>query len=491
CHLLTQAVILFQDDVISAQDALPQKTPLVLSDEPRVLIVYNPTEQRRSSVISVVVSSPDARVVDSETAQPMPVQISAVWVEPQQVSSQAFQLSFVSELPPLSLTVYHIWSSPETGLVSCLVVFLYLERLLRFIFVLLVLLLFSTAEAPPLFRFGPPGPGEIPVVWNHNKQGQEWCIPVPAWAGGGTGEICTSDRDASSVPLTFILPPRSPTPLSPPLVRVSRGPIFSDITSCFQHVTHTVRLFHLEGHSGKSIEISNMVDIRAETNRELVMRLESDVASGNRFYTDLNGFQVQQRRTLKKLPLQANFYPMSSSSFLQDSLSRLTLLSAQSQAVASLQSGELEVVLDRRLQQDDNRGLGQGVTDNKLTGSLYHLLLEDRRAVQEVGGATIDHLSLLAHLESLSLCHPPIIMFAQSDMQLPKLRPFLPLHSSLPCDVHLLNLRTLEETGAPSQEVALLLHRKGFECSSAPEPPPQCTWSAHEEVRGAQRRFWL
>lgn len=95
-------------------------------------------------------------------------------------------------------------------------VFLYLERLLRFIFVLLVLLLFSTAEAPPLFRSGPPGPGEVSVVWNHNKQGQEWCVPVPAWAGGGTGEICTSDRDASSVLLTFILPPRSPTPLSPP-----------------------------------------------------------------------------------------------------------------------------------------------------------------------------------------------------------------------------------------------------------------------------------
>lgn len=49
---------------------------------------------------------------------------------------------------------------------------------------------------------------------------------------------------------------------------------------------------------------------------------------------------MQERRTLEKLPLQANFYPMSSSSFLQDSLSRLTLLSAQSQAVASLHSGE-------------------------------------------------------------------------------------------------------------------------------------------------------
>jgi len=35
-----------------------------------------------------------------------------------------------------------------------------------------------------------------------------------------------------------------------------------------------------------------VVDIRNENNFELVMKLETDVASGNLFYTDLNGFQV-------------------------------------------------------------------------------------------------------------------------------------------------------------------------------------------------------
>uniref|UniRef100_A0AAX7T9D2 mannosyl-oligosaccharide 1,3-1,6-alpha-mannosidase n=1 Tax=Astatotilapia calliptera TaxID=8154 RepID=A0AAX7T9D2_ASTCA len=268
----------------------------------------------------------------------------------------------------------------------------------------------------------------------------------------------------------------------PPLVRISRGPIFSDITSHFPHFTHTVRLFHLDGHAGKSLEISNLVDIRSQVNRELVMKIVSDVASGNRFYSDLNGFQMQQRRTLAKLPLQANFYPMTSAVFLQDSTSRLSLLSAQSQGVASLKPGELELVLDRRLQQDDNRGLGQGVTDNKLTASLYHLLLEDRGGgAKEVGGASVDHLSLLAHLASLSLCHPPMTMVATSNSQLLKLRPFQPLHSSLPCDIHLLNLRTLEDTQV-RDETALFLHRKGFDCSTAPEPAPQCTWSEHEEV---------
>lgn len=48
-------------------------------------------------------------------------------------------------------------------------------------------------------------------------------------------------------------------------------------------------------------------------------------------------------------------------------------------------AGELEVMLDRTLQQDDNRGLGQGVTDNKLTESLYHLLVEGRKGGAKVG----------------------------------------------------------------------------------------------------------
>ncbi|XP_037548390.1 alpha-mannosidase 2 [Nematolebias whitei] len=481
---------LHTDEVISAQDALPQKTTLVLSDNPR-LVVFNPTEQLRTSVISVVVDSPDARVVDAETGQPMAAQISAVWAEPSRVSAEAFQLSFIAELPPLSLVVYHVTkASPGSTPRARYNIHRHGSSL--------------TIQSEH-FQVSPLEGKEVntPLTLS-NKHLQIWSSPdtgllqkVRLQSGlvrqvqvqfFWYGTRSSANKDKSGAYL-FLPGEEGPQPYSssePPLVRVTRGPVFSAITSCYKHFTHTVQLFHLDGHAGKSLEVFNVVDIRSEVNRELVMRFVSDVVSGNRFYSDLNGFQMQQRRTLEKLPLQANFYPMSSSSFLQDSRSRLTLLSAQSQAVASLHSGELEVVLDRRLQQDDNRGLGQGVTDNKLTASLYHLLLEERQGgAQEVGGASIEHLSLLAHLTSLSLCHPPITMVAPSDSQQPKLRPFLPLHSSLPCDIHLLNLRTLEdpqEVGSPSQEVALLLHRKGFDCSSVPSPQPSCTWSVHEEV---------
>lgn len=476
--------LLQTDEFLSAQDALPQKTTLKLSQEPRLVVVYNPLEHHRTTVVTVAVDTPDAVVVEAKMNRPITAQISAVWEEPTRASTNTFQLSFVVDLPPLSLSLYHVTKASSGSAPRAEYRFLGSEVRAEGFSVSPVQLeshLSISNEHMELFGSTPSGLMQKLRL----RSGQVRQVQVQfLWYG------TRSDRRDKSGAYLFLPGDEGAQPYywsEPPVVRVSVGPVFSDITSCFPHVTHTVRLFHIKGHEGRSLQIQNTVNIRSEVNRELVMRLVTDVANGNRFFTDLNGFQMLQRQTLSKIPLQANFYPMTSAAFIQDQdqnqdhpKTRLTVLSAQSQAVAALKPGLLELVLDRRLQQDDNRGLGQGVTDNKRTESLFHLLLE------EGGGAWGSHLSLLSHLSSLSVTHPPVTMETPDQMpDMPKLRPFTALSSSLPCDLHLLNLRTLEsqqEAGSPSQEVALLLHRKGFDCSSAPEPQPQCTWSVQEEM---------
>jgi alpha-mannosidase II len=219
---------------------------------------------------------------------------------------------------------------------------------------------------------------------------------------------------------------------------------------------------------GLSLDVSFLVDIRDYVNKELALRIHTDIDSQGTFFTDLNGFQVQPRRYLRKLPLQANFYPMPVMAYIQDTQTRLTLHSAQALGVSSLGDGQLEVILDRRLMQDDNRGLGQGLKDNKMTCNHFRLLLERRTMGSEApGDRSTSYPSLLSHLTSMYLNTPPLALpVAKTRLPGPDLRSFHPLASALPCDFHLLNLRTLpaEEDLSPSADTALILHRKGFDC---------------------------
>uniref|UniRef100_A0AAQ5YF10 mannosyl-oligosaccharide 1,3-1,6-alpha-mannosidase n=1 Tax=Amphiprion ocellaris TaxID=80972 RepID=A0AAQ5YF10_AMPOC len=222
------------------------------------------------------------------------------------------------------------------------------------------------------------------------------------------------------------------------------------------------------GVDGYSIDITTMVDIRDQTNKELAMRLVTDIQSGDVFYTDLNGFQMQPRRLHLKLPLQANFYPMPSQAYIQDSSHRLTLHTAQSLGVSSLESGQLEVIMDRRLMQDDNRGLGQGLKDNKRTANRFRLLLESRSTGNKMmDSATTSFPSVLSHMTNAILNHEVLALpILPKRRGIPPLQTFAPLKSILPCDFHLLNLRSIQsqDPQSPSAHTALILHRLALDC---------------------------
>ncbi|XP_063696732.1 alpha-mannosidase 2 [Culicoides brevitarsis] len=192
-----------------------------------------------------------------------------------------------------------------------------------------------------------------------------------------------------------------PIPLDDPIVLVSKGPIESSVSTSFSFGIHDTIL------RDNSVEIRNTIDINGMDNSEIVMRLSTNIDNEEVFYTDLNGLSFAKRERFSKLPLQANYYPIPTGIIIEDDTTRLTLLTAQPLGGSSLSPGELEIMQDRRLNQDDDRGLGQGVLDNRPVNHIFRLVLEQREKCRKLDASyPAAFLTPNAHMERQTLLHP-------------------------------------------------------------------------------------
>ena len=133
-------------------------------------------------------------------------------------------------------------------------------------------------------------------------------------------------------------------------------------------------------------------------------------------------------------------------------------------------AGSLEVILDRRLSQDDNRGLGQGVQDNKRTPANFRLFVERFQSEpgEESAGVPLTYHSLASNTISHRLSHPvSVLLHSDASESPPLLSQFVGLTRPLPCDMFVVNLRTIQKgtEPEPTDEAALLLRRLGYDCS--------------------------
>ena len=76
------------------------------------------------------------------------------------------------------------------------------------------------------------------------------------------------------------------------IIHLVSGPILSKVFIELPYVRHTCTLFNSPGSDGLGLHILNEVDITETQNYELAMRFNTDIASGNQFFTDLNGLNV-------------------------------------------------------------------------------------------------------------------------------------------------------------------------------------------------------
>ncbi|TKR73105.1 hypothetical protein L596_020456 [Steinernema carpocapsae] len=110
--------------------------------------------------------------------------------------------------------------------------------------------------------------------------------------------------------------------------------------------------------------------------KEVISRFTSDLVSNGYFYTDSNGRQMMERKRDTAVtykyentePVAANYYPVTSTIYIQDSKNQLTVCTDRAQGGSSLKDGQIELMVHRRAFHDDHWGVDEPLDEPGRTG---------------------------------------------------------------------------------------------------------------------------
>lgn len=256
-------------------------------------------------------------------------------------------------------------------------------------------------------------------------------------------------------------------------VVITKGPLAEDVTVIRdKFLVHKVRIYNSKTHLDEAISIVNDIDFGpspSNNNVEMFMKIRTSIKNGNPepgFFTDQNGFHWQERRKVSSLGIEANYFPITTLAFMQDNVARLSIMTTHAQGAASLNQGEIEIMLDRRTAMDDGRGMGEGVYDSIKMQHKFYLTMEyfeenfQKHGVDyQVPSLLVQHLTNVLNYPTNVFVNDKLKALTRNEIEL--------LQYKIPCDHHLVNLRTLtddELEWLPSRSALLIIHRYGYSC---------------------------
>ena len=101
--------------------------------------------------------------------------------------------------------------------------------------------------------------------------------------------------------------------------------------------------------------------------KEVVNILKTNISNNGIFYTDSNGREFLKRERSRRQswdlvefePIAGNYYPVNAAIFIEDGSSSMAVCTDRTQGGTSLQDGNIELMVHRRLLKDDSRGVGE------------------------------------------------------------------------------------------------------------------------------------
>ena len=265
-------------------------------------------------------------------------------------------------------------------------------------------------------------------------------------------------------------------PKDKPVVSIIRGDLMSEVKVDYGLFQQTAKLYNTFGVQSRGLHIETKLDIKKlrRSDKEVILRMQTNMDSNGLFYTDQNGFQMMGRKNYPDRPIENNYYPVTSMVMLECKLMRLTLHTAQPHGAASYRDGWLEVMLDRIVSRDDGKGLGQGVSDNKLAVANFILQLETKSnpGISKEPRYTFPSITSVL-LNDILLNPVQTFTTSPETKSANELTPFTPISGSLPCNVFIVGMRNLAKTDLQYNGTSLVLHKRSVHCGYQ-EPGQNC-----------------
>ncbi|KAK8944596.1 hypothetical protein KSP39_PZI007703 [Platanthera zijinensis] len=220
------------------------------------------------------------------------------------------------------------------------------------------------------------GPGPLKVVFSstsgqinrvvNNRTGVDLTVRQSyLWYGSSTGD--EKDTQASGA---YIFRPNGSLPsasLRSVTVKVVRGPIVHEVHQQFNTwISQITRIFKNKESAEFEFTVGP-IPTDDKIGKEVISRLTADMVTNKTFYTDSNGRDFLKRVTNFRedwklnvtQPIAGNYYPLNLGMYMGDEKYELSVLVDSACGGSSVQDGQLEIMLHRRILADDGRGVGE------------------------------------------------------------------------------------------------------------------------------------
>ncbi|KAJ1689196.1 hypothetical protein LUZ63_013351 [Rhynchospora breviuscula] len=344
----------------------PPTEKKISSKKSLVVVTYNPLGWHRTDFIRIPVSDDQLVVKDSngDIVETQFVEIDSITLNLRKFYVEAYLgiypnktpkywLIFQANAPPLGWNSYYI--SRQTSKVhiksGSLPKLGYLED--------------GTIEV---------GPGPLKMSFSPSGQLQKITNPMTGvdlpiqqnylWYSSSAGDA--SDQQASGA---YIFRPNGTVANSASSLvdlKVKRGPLVDEVHQQFgSWIYQVIRLYKERGYAEVEFTIGP-IPVEDKIGKEVISRLSANMVTNGAFYTDSNGRDFLKRvRDYRNdwdlhvtQPVAGNYYPVNLGIYIMDEKYELSVLVDRAIGASSIKDGQIELMLHRRMQHDDARGVG-------------------------------------------------------------------------------------------------------------------------------------